>query len=69
MLTGMLTQMVCGNSAGLVSTYELHVVFRCLSAMTCALMYTSGQTICKCFPAFNIMFFFLTPSLYFQWLT
>lgn len=45
MLTGMLTQMVCGNSAGLVSTYELHVMFRCFSAMTCALMYTSGQMI------------------------
>lgn len=47
MLTGMVVQMFCGNAAGLVRVYELHVLFRCLSASTCALMYTSGQMICR----------------------
>lgn len=51
MLTGMVVQMFCGNAAGLVRVYELHVLFRCLSASTCAMMYTSGQMICRLKPA------------------
>lgn len=47
MLTGMIMQIVCGNATGMVKTYELHVLCRCLSASTCALMYTSGSAICK----------------------
>lgn len=32
---------------GLVVSYELHVFFRCLSAVCCAQMYTAGSMICK----------------------
>lgn len=46
MLFGMIAQIVCGNLTGLVKTYELHVFFRCLSAVSCAQMYTAGQMIC-----------------------
>ncbi|KAJ6623912.1 Organic cation transporter-like protein, partial [Pseudolycoriella hygida] len=45
MLTGMIMQIICGNATGMVKTYELHVIFRCLTASTCALMYTSGSAI------------------------
>ncbi len=47
MLTGMIMQIVCGNATGMVKTYELHVLCRCLTASTCALMYTSGSAIRK----------------------
>lgn len=40
-------QIVCGNATGMVKTYELHVLCRCLTASTCALMYTSGSAIRK----------------------
>lgn len=46
MLIGMISQIACGNLTGLVSSYELHVFFRCLSAVCCAQMYTAGQMIC-----------------------
>lgn len=48
MLVGMFLQIVFGSMCGLVSVYELHVLFRCLTAITCALMYTAGQMIRKC---------------------
>lgn len=47
MLIGMITQIVCGNLTGLVEIFELHMVFRCLSAVCCGLMYTAGALICK----------------------
>lgn len=47
MVVGMLSQIVCGNLTGMIKVYEFHVLFRWLSACTCALMYTSGQMICK----------------------
>lgn len=43
----MLAQIFCGNLTGQVTTYGLHVFFRCLSAVSCAQMYTAGQMICK----------------------
>ncbi|KAI9579238.1 hypothetical protein GQX74_004710 [Glossina fuscipes] len=36
MLFGMITQIFCGSLTGQVSSYELHVFFRCLSAVCCA---------------------------------
>ncbi|CAO1388922.1 unnamed protein product [Diamesa serratosioi] len=45
MLIGMVTQIICGNLTGLVGMFELHMFFRCLSAVCCALMYTAGGAI------------------------
>ncbi|XP_073819662.1 solute carrier family 22 member 19-like [Musca autumnalis] len=45
MLYGMIGQIICGNLTGLVSTFVLHVFYRCLTSMFCAFMYTSGQVI------------------------
>lgn len=45
MLFGMITQIFCGNMTGHVVSYELHVFFRCLSAVCCAQMYTAGAMI------------------------
>ncbi|KAL9891083.1 solute carrier family 22 member 3 isoform 1-T1 [Glossina fuscipes fuscipes] len=45
MLYGMLGQIVCGNLTGLVSTFALHVYYRCLTSMFCVFMYTAGQYI------------------------
>ncbi|CRL01672.1 CLUMA_CG014891, isoform A [Clunio marinus] len=45
MLIGMLTQILCGNLTGLVNVFELHIFFRCLSAVCCGLMYTAGGLI------------------------
>jgi hypothetical protein len=47
MLIGMITQIICGNITGHAHTFELHMVFRCLSAVCCGLMYTAGSLICK----------------------
>lgn len=45
MLFGMITQIICGNLTGHVASYELHVFFRCLSAVCCCQMYTAGAMI------------------------
>ncbi|XP_037951229.1 solute carrier family 22 member 13-like [Teleopsis dalmanni] len=45
MLIGMVFQIVCGNLTGLVTTFPLHIYFRCITSLFCALMYTSGQII------------------------
>ncbi|XP_055632044.1 organic cation transporter protein isoform X2 [Toxorhynchites rutilus septentrionalis] len=45
MLLGMYTQIVCGCITGLVNVFELHMLFRCLSAICCGLMYTAGGMI------------------------
>ncbi|KAH8294817.1 hypothetical protein KR018_003379 [Drosophila ironensis] len=45
MLFGMITQIFCGNITGHVASYQLHVFFRCLSAVCCAQMYTAGGQI------------------------
>lgn len=47
MLIGMITQIVCGNLTGWVNIFELHMFFRCLSAVCCGLMYTAGALICE----------------------
>lgn len=47
MMFGMVSQIFCGNLTGIVDSYELHVFFRCLSAVACCQMYTAGQMICK----------------------
>lgn len=59
MMIGMVSQIVCGNVTGLVTIFELHMLFRTFSAICCGLMYTAGGMICnlnicylKCF--FNI---------------
>lgn len=48
MLIGMITQIICGNITGHAHTFEMHMIFRCLSASCCGLMYTAGQLICEC---------------------
>lgn len=47
MLIGMITQIILGCSTGLVDNYNLHMFFRYLAAVCCALMYTPGLMICK----------------------
>lgn len=66
MMIGMVSQIICGNLTGLVNSYELHVFFRCLSAVCCAQMYTAGQMICKfyilknlCGEEFVVVFIYL----------
>lgn len=68
MLFGMITQIFCGNMTGLVNSYELHVFFRCLSAVCCCQMYSAGQMICRfkviifIICSFSIIFFFSIVS-------
>uniref|UniRef100_A0A8D8HMM8 (northern house mosquito) hypothetical protein n=1 Tax=Culex pipiens TaxID=7175 RepID=A0A8D8HMM8_CULPI len=45
MLLGMYAQILCGCITGLVDVFELHMMFRCLSAICCGLMYTAGGVI------------------------
>lgn len=40
----------CGVATGLMNDFSLHCAFRCLSAVCCSFMMTSGQVICKCIP-------------------
>lgn len=47
MLVGMMAQIAFGSLCGITQNFALHVLFRCLTAITCALMYSSGQMICK----------------------
>lgn len=47
MMMGISAQIIFGNITGLVKVYELHVLFKWLTAASCALMYTSGSMICK----------------------
>lgn len=47
MIIGVGCQIIFGNSLAIVKIYELHVLFRFLTASSCALMYTSGSMICK----------------------
>lgn len=47
MLIGMITQILCGNLTGWINIFELHIFFRCLSAVCCGLMYTAGGVICE----------------------
>lgn len=47
MLAGMMLQIAFGLLCGLSSHFALHVLFRCLTAIACALMYSSGQMISK----------------------
>nr|XP_029712116.1 solute carrier family 22 member 8-like [Aedes albopictus] len=45
MLMGMYTQIACGCITGYISAYEMHTLFRCLSAIFCGFMYTAGSVI------------------------
>jgi hypothetical protein len=47
MLIGMISQIICGNITGHAHTFEMHMIFRCLSAICCGLMYTAGGLICE----------------------
>lgn len=55
MLIGMITQIICGNITGHAHTFILHMIFRCLSAICCGLMYTAGGLICKDNFSFKIL--------------
>lgn len=67
MFIGMICQIVCGILTGAIKIYWIHVLFRCLSAVSCALMYTSGTMICEwfCF-SFVLNGILLTRFLCFQ---
>lgn len=43
----MIGQIICGNLTGVVSTFVLHVYYRCLTSVFCAFMTASGQVIGK----------------------
>ena len=59
----MLGQIMCGNLTGLVSTFYLHVYFRCLTSLFCAFMYTAGQVICKwVLEIMNLPWVYHTPA-------
>lgn len=45
MLLGMYAQIMCGCITGYIYAYEMHALFRCLSAICCGLMYTAGSVI------------------------
>ncbi|XP_029715576.2 organic cation transporter protein isoform X1 [Aedes albopictus] len=45
MLLGMYTQILCGCITGYIYAYEMHALFRCLSAICCGFMYTAGSVI------------------------
>lgn len=47
MLWGMFTQVVFGMLTGVMVYYELHVFFRCLTAVSCVLMYATGLNISR----------------------
>lgn len=47
MMIGYVTQIMCGNLTGWAKIFELHMIFRCLSAVCCGLQYTAGGLICK----------------------
>ncbi|XP_013115031.2 solute carrier family 22 member 13 [Stomoxys calcitrans] len=42
---GQMLQIVCGVITGYARDFSLHCAFRCLSAVCCAIMFTSGQAI------------------------
>ncbi|XP_001663173.2 solute carrier family 22 member 8 [Aedes aegypti] len=45
MLLGMYAQIISGCFTGLINVFELHMMFRCLSAICCGFMYTAGGVI------------------------
>ncbi|XP_034115225.2 LOW QUALITY PROTEIN: solute carrier family 22 member 3 [Drosophila albomicans] len=44
-ISGIWALLCCGVATGLVNDFSLHCSFRCLSAVSCSLMMTAGQTI------------------------
>ncbi|XP_037807317.1 solute carrier family 22 member 3 [Lucilia sericata] len=42
---GQIAQIICGVVTGYARDFSLHCAFRCLSAVCCAIMFTSGQAI------------------------
>lgn len=57
MIIGISAQIIFGNLTGLARIYELHIIFKCLTAASCALMYTAGSAICEFFPICSRVFF------------
>ncbi|XP_062555789.1 organic cation transporter-like protein [Armigeres subalbatus] len=45
MQIGMYTQIICGCLTGLINIFELHMMFRCMSAICCGFMYNAGGVI------------------------
>ena len=46
MLIGMVSQILVGSVTGLLTSLEIHMLFRTFAAICCGLMYTSGGVIC-----------------------
>ncbi|XP_004535657.1 solute carrier family 22 member 8 [Ceratitis capitata] len=45
MLTGMFFQIFCGCITGLVTNFQLHIYFRCLTSIACTVIMSAGQVI------------------------
>ncbi|XP_036322613.1 solute carrier family 22 member 3 [Rhagoletis pomonella] len=45
MFVGMLFQIFCGCITGLVTNFQLHIYFRCLTSIACTVMMSAGQVI------------------------
>lgn len=46
MRSAMMLQIICGNAAGLVQSFGLHLIFRALAAIGCAAAFGAGGVIC-----------------------
>lgn len=46
-LMAMTLQIVCGVIAGIVESFVVHLIFRCLAAIGCAAAFTAGAAICE----------------------
>lgn len=62
MLVGMILQIISGCLTGMVNKFTLHIFFRYLAAVFCALMYTPGLMICRC----HLYFYFFSFSFFFS---
>ena len=47
MRSAMILQIVCGNVAGLVESFVVHLIFRALAAIGCATAFGAGSVICE----------------------
>lgn len=43
----MFFQVFCGCITGLVTNFQLHIYFRCLTSIACTVIMSAGQVICK----------------------
>jgi hypothetical protein len=62
---GMVMQIIFGVITGIAPNYEIHVLFRCLAAAACALMFVAGGAICK-FSKSNEVRSLIHSSVYFS---